>query len=146
MKKLEFVGLKSCPRCRRAVAYLMTVDGEETLAIAVDAATARELSRGPQGREKSLTAFLVELLARSFYVPRQVVLDCHEEGFLYARVDLTSATFSCCPQEGVAIAASAGISLYAEERIFKLAHACHLSDVEEESIEHNPRKSKPTLH
>lgn len=144
MKRLEFVGLNSCPRCRRAVAYLTTVDGKDTLAIALDGARARELSlsshRSP--RERSLTEFFLELLVDSGFIPRQVVIDLDEEGVLCARADLTTTTLICCPQEGVALATQAGIPLYAAEEIFRRRPACHTP---EESLD-PLQKLKPTLH
>lgn len=146
MRKLELVGMGACPRCRRSVAYLMTPDGEHTLAIALDAAKARELSRQDRDpvREKFLTDLLVQILSSSPQVPRQVVLELDDDGVLSAKVDLTTAIYSCSPQEGVAIGAAAGIPLYAVEKIFDLKQALH--SPEGEGIECSPPKQKPTLH
>jgi len=147
MKKLELVGLKACPHCKRAIAYLMTEDGKHTLGIALDASRAQDLStyREP-GREKLLTDLLVQLLASSSYIPRQVVLDWNEEGFLFARVDLTTATFTCSAQEGVTFVAAAEIPLYATERILELRHLFHPPDMESGRTDLIQVKPKPTLH
>ena len=147
MKKLALVGLKPCPHCRRAVAYVMTEDGEYSLGIALDATRTRELSRKDQDpvRERFLTDLLIQLLVSSSYVPRQVVLDWSEEGFLTARMDLTTEIFSCSPQEGLVLAVAAQIPLYAVERIFEQRHLFHLPDKEGETdLVH--LKPKPTLH
>ena len=148
MKRLELVQLKACPHCRRAVAYLMTEDGQHTLGIALDAVTARELSRCDQepGDEKSLTDFLLQLLASSSYVPHHVVLDCNAEGFLSARVDVTTEILSCSPQEGVGFAVAARIPLYAVERIFEHRHLFHPPETEGEDGLVLPTRPKPTLH
>lgn len=146
MKKLELVGLKACPHCKRAIAYLMTEDGEHTLGIALDASRAREFATHQEpGREKFLTDLLIELLASSSYIPRQVVLDWNEEVFLFAKVDLTTQIFSCSAQEGVALVVAAGIPLVATERIFKHIHLFHPPDKEYETglVRLKP---KPTLH
>ncbi len=115
MKKLALVGLKPCPHCRRAVAYVSTEDGEHSFGIALDATKTRELSRKDQDpvRERFLTDLLIQLLVSSSYVPRQVVLDWSEEGFLTARLELTTEIFSCSPQEAVALVAASGVPLYA---------------------------------
>ena len=148
MKRLELVGFKACPRCHRAVAYLKTDEKDQTLAIALDASKARELSRNYEepGREKFLTDFFLQSLSNSSCVPRQVVLDCSEEGLLSARVDMTTAVFSCSPQDGIALAVAAGIPLYAVERIFEHRHLFHPSDTESESTDLVQPKLKPTLH
>ena len=146
MKRLTLVGLKPCPYCRRAVAYVMTEDGEHTLGIALDATRARELSRKDPVSEKFLTDLLVELLAPSPYVPRKIVLDWAEEGFLTARVDLTKEIFSCSLQEAVALAAVAGIPLYATEKAFQKASLFHPPDKEGVPADTIQPKPKPTLH
>lgn len=148
MKKLELVGLKACPHCKRAVAYLMTEDGEHTLGIALDAIKAREISRRCQepGQEKFLSDLLLQLLASSSYVPREIVLDWDEEGFLFARVDITTEIISCSAQEGVALAAAAGIPLYATERIFEHIHLFHPPDKEGKAADLIQPKLKQTLH
>ncbi len=147
MKRLEFVSLKVCPHCRRAVAYLMIEDGEHTLGIALDASRARELSTHQEpGREKFLTDLLMQLLASSSYIPRQVVLDWNEEGFLFAKVDLTTQIFSCSAQDGIAFVAAAGIPFYATERILAQRHLFHPPDTESESTDLIQLKLKPTLH
>lgn len=148
MKRLELVGLKACPRCHRAVAYLKTDEKDQTLAIALDASKARELSRNYEepGREKFLTDLLMQLLASSSYIPRQVVLDWNEEGFLFAKVDLTTQIFSCSAQDGIAFVAATGIPFYATERILAQRHLFHPPDTESESTDLIQLKLKPTLH
>lgn len=148
MKKLELVGLKACPHCKRAIAYVMTEDGEHTLGIALDAIKTREISRKCQepGQEKFLSDLLLQLLASSSYVPREIVLDFHEEGFLFARVDITTEIISCSAQEGVALAAAAGIPLSATERIFDHIHLFHPPDKGGEATDLIQPKPKPTLH
>lgn len=148
MKRLESVGLKICPHCRRAVAYLMTEDGERTLGIALDAIKAREIARRCQepGQEKFLADLLLQLLASSSYVLREIVLEWDNEGFLFARVDITTEIISCSAQEGVALAAAAGIPLYATERIFEHRDLLHPLDTESEGNELIQPNLKPTLH
>lgn len=148
MKRLELVGMGACPRCRRSVAHLMTTDGEHTLAVALDAAKARELSRQYHEpvREKFVTDLLLELLSSSPQIPRQVVLELDDSGVLSARVDLTTSIYSCSPQEGVAIVAAAGIPLYAAEKVFDLKHSSHSPEGEGENVQCHPPKQKPTLH
>ncbi len=148
MKRLEFVDLKICPHCRRAVAYLMTEDGGHTLGIALDAIKAQEISRRCQepGQEKFLAGLLLQLLASSSYVLREIVLEWDNEGFLFARVDITTEIISCSAQEGVALAAAAGIPLYATERILAQRHLFHPPDTESESADLIQPNLKPTLH
>lgn len=148
MKKLELVGLKACPHCKRAIAYLMTEDGEHRLGIALDAIKTREISRKCQepGQEKFLSDLLLQLLASSSYVPREIVLDFHEEGFLFARVNITTEIISCSAQEGVAFVAAAGIPLFATERILELSHLFHPPDMESGRTDLIQVKPKPTLH
>ena len=148
MKKLALVGLKPCPHCRRAVAYVMTEDGKHTLGIALDAIKTREISRRSEepGQEKFLTDLVMQLLASSSYVPREIVLDWDEEGFLFARVDITVEIISCSAQEGVAFATAAGIPLYATERILHLRHLFHPTDTGVETNGLVQLKPKPTLH
>ncbi len=147
MKKLALVGLKPCPHCRRAVAFVKTEDREHSFGIALDATKTRELSRKDQDpvRERFLTDLLIQLLVSSSYVPRQVVLDWSEEGFLTARLELTTEIFSCSPQEAVALVAAAGFPLYATERIFHYIHLFHSPDKEGET-DLVQLKPKPTLH
>lgn len=147
MKKLALVGLKPCPHCRRAVAYVNTEDGEHSFGIALDATKTRELSRKDQDpvRERFLTDLLIQLLVSSSYVPRQVVLDWSEEDFLTARMELTTEIFSCSPQEAVALVAASGVPLYATERIFHYIHLFHPPDKEGET-DLVQLKPKPTLH
>ena len=148
MKKLGLVGLKPCPQCRQAVAYVMTEDGQHTLGITLDAARARELSRKDQDsvHERFLTDLLMQLLPSSPYVPREVVLDWNEEGFLTGRVDLTTEIFSCSPQEAIALVAAAGMSLYATERVFEHMQLFHPPAKEDEATGLVQHKPKPTLH
>lgn len=148
MKRLEIVGLKACPHCHRAIAYLMSEDGEHTLGIALDACRAREISRDPEdpGREKFLTDLLTQLLASSSCTPRQAVLDWNEKGFLMGRIDLTTEIISCSPQEAVALVVAAGIPFYAGERVFEHLYTLHPPDVEGERTEFIQPKPKPTLH
>lgn len=148
MKRLEFVSLKTCPHCRRAIAYLMTQDGEKTFGIALDPTRARELSCKYQepGEEKFMTGFLVRLLASSSYFPRQVILDWSQEDFLSGRVDLATEIITCSPQEGLALAVLAGIPLYGEERIFEHMPLFHPPDPESEGADLIQPKLKPTLH
>ena len=151
MKSLALVGLKACARCQRAVAFLMTEDGEHTLGIALDTSKARELSRKHQDpEEKFLTDFLLRLLASSSYVPRRVVLECNKEGFLSARIEIAKGNeieiLSCSPQEGVGYAIAAGIPLYAAEGIFEQRHLFHPPDTEGENIDLLQPKLKPTIH
>jgi hypothetical protein len=126
----------------------MTEDGEHSLGIALDAIKAREISRRPEerGQEKFLTDLVMQLLASSSYVPREIVLDSDEEGFLFARVDITTEIISCSAQEGVAFAAAAGIPLYATERILHLRHLFHPTDTGTRSNGLVQLKQKPTLH
>jgi hypothetical protein len=148
MKKLVLVGLKPCPHCRRAVAYVTTEDGEHTLGIALDAIKAREISgkcRGV-GQEKFLIDLLLQSLASSPNVPREIVLDFHEEGFLYARVDLTTEIITCSAQEGIAFAAATGTPLNATERIFEHIRLFHPPHAESEGTDLVQLKPKPTLH
>jgi len=147
MKRLELVGLKPCPHCHRAIAYLMTQDGEETLGIALDATRTRELSynhEGPGG-EKCMTGFLVRLLAASSYVPRQVILHWNQEGFLCSIIDLTTEMITCSPQEGLALAILASIPLFAEEEIFEHIGSFHAVNAKADRTKPQP-KPKPTLH
>lgn len=147
MKKLELVGLKACPHCKRAIAYLMTEDGEHTLGIALDAIRAREFSTHQEpGSEKFLTDLFMELLPSSSYIPRQVVLDWNEEGFLFAKVDLTTQIFSCSALDGVAFVAATGIPFYATDRILAQRHLFHPPDTESKSTDLIQLKLKPTLH
>jgi len=147
MKKLALVGLKPCPHCRRAVAYLMTEDGEHSLGIALDAIRTRELSRKDRlGQEKFLTDLVLQLLASLSKAPREIVLDFHEEGFLYARVDLTTEIITCSAQEGVAFAAATGTPLNATERIFEHIRLFHPPHTESEGTDLVQLKPKPTLH
>ena len=148
MKRLALVGLKPCPQCHRAIAYMMSEDGKHTLGIAVDATRAQELSRKDQDlvKEKFLTDLLVELLASSSYVPRQIVLDCSQGGFLTAKIDLASEIFSCSPQEAVALVAAAGIPIYATERLFQHIDLFHPPDKEGEAADLIQAKPKPILH
>ncbi|MFQ5902902.1 MAG: hypothetical protein ACE5JO_04355 [Candidatus Binatia bacterium] len=151
MKSLALVGLKACARCRRVVAFLMTEDGEHTLGIALDASKAREVSGNYQEpEEKSLTDFLLRLLALFSYVPRQVVLESNKEGFLSARMEIVKGgeteILSCSPQEGVVYATAAGIPLYAAEGIFEQRHLFHPPDTEGEAVDLLQPKLKPTLH
>lgn len=146
--RLVLVGLKTCERCHRAIAYLMSEDGEHTLGIALDAIKAREISGNCRGvgQEKFLTDLLLQSLASSPNIPREIVLDFHEEGFLYARVDLTTEIITCSAQEGIAFAAAAGIPLNATDRIFQQLHLFHPPDREGEAADLTPLKPKPTLH
>ena len=147
MKKLDLVGLKPCPHCRWAVAYLMTEDGEHTFGITLDATTAQELSHKEQNpvHERFLTELLLHLLASSSYVPRQIVLDWNQAGFLTARIDLSREIFACSPEEAIVLAAEAKIPLYATDRIFECIHRLHPPDKESKA---GPLqlKPKPTLH
>ena len=147
MKRLTLVGLKTCARCRQAVAYLVTEDGEHTVGITLDTGKARELSRNDQEpEEKFLIDLLLRLLASSSHVPQQVVLDCSQGGFLSAKVVFTTETFSCSPQEGLVFAAAAQIPLYAVERIFEQNHLFHPLNTTSESSDLLRYKLKPTLH
>ena len=148
MKRLAFLGIKPCMRCQQPAAFLMTKDGKHTFGIALDRNKAREISRNfdEPGKEKFLTGLLLRLLASSSYVPHQVVLDFNEEGYLSATVDVTTEIFSCSPQEGVALAVTAGIPLYAAERIFEHRHLFHPLDTESEGTDLLQPKAKPTLH
>jgi hypothetical protein len=148
MKRLTLVGLRACERCHRAIAYLMSEDGEHTLGIALDAIKAREMSRKGQetGQEKFLTDLLLQSLASSPNIPREIVLDFHEEGFLYARVDLTTEIITCSAQEGVAFAAATGTPLNATERIFEHIRLFHPPHTESEGTDLVQLKPKPTLH
>ncbi len=149
LRKLALAGVKDCSHCRRAIAYLLAEDGEHTLGIALDAVRARDLSREPaiEGRERSLTGFFMQLLSSFSYVPKQVVLDFNDEDeFLLARVDLTTATFVCSPQEGVAFAAAAQIPLYANEEIFARRLGVQTPDHEEKGKAPCRTKPKTTIH
>ena len=148
MIRLVFAGLKACRGCRRPIAFLMTDDGELTLGIALDACKAQELARSCEGptKEKFLTDFLLKLLASSPYAVREIVLDCSEEGPLFARVDVTTEIFCCAPQEAVGLAAAAGLPLYATERVLEQMHLFHPTDTEGESSNLIQPKLKPTLH
>lgn len=148
MIRLVFAGLKACRGCRRPIAFLMTDDGELTLGIALDACKAQELGRSCEGptKEKFLTDFWLKLLAASPHVIREIVLDCSEEGSIFARVDVTTEVFSCAPQEAVGLAAAAGIPLYATERVLEQMHLFHPTDTEGESSNLIQPKLKPTLH
>ena len=144
MKRLTLVGLRACEHCHRAIAHLMSEDGEHTLGIALDAIKAREMSR--KGQEKFLTDLLLQSLASSPNIPREIVLDFHEEGFLYARVDLTTEIITCSAQEGVAFAAATGTPLNATERIFEHIRLFHSPHTESEGTDLVQLKPKPTLH
>jgi len=148
MKKLKLVGLKTCPHCGRAVAYVMTEDGEHTLGIALDATRTRELSRQDQdlADERFLTDLLLQLLSSSPYVPREIMLDWNEDGFLVGRVDLTTEIFSCSPQEALALVAMTGTPFYATERVFKHVRLFHPPVKEDEAPGLVQLKPKPTLH
>lgn len=149
LRKLALAGVKDCSHCRRAIAYLIAEDGEHTLGIALDAVRARDLSSEPavEGQERSLTRFFMQLLSSSSYVPKQVVLDFNDEDeFLFARVDLTTATFVCSLQEGVAFAVAAKIPLYANDEIFVRRLGVQTPDQEEEGKEHHRKKLKTTIH
>lgn len=148
MKRLALAGLKTCESCHRAVAYLMSEDGEHTLGIALDAIKAREISSKCQepGQEKFLTDLLLQLLASSSHVPREIVLDLHEKGFLYTRLDITTEILSCSLQDGVGLAVAAGIPIYATEGVFQHRHLFHPPDTEGEATELVQPKIKPTLH
>ena len=151
MKSLALVGLKACARCQRAVAFLMTEDGEHTLGVALDPSKAREVSCNDQEpEEKFLTDFLLRLLASSSYVPRRVVLECNKEGFLSARIEIAkegeTEFFSCSPQEGVGYAIAAGVPLYGAERIFEQRHLFHPAETEAEGTILSQPKLKPTIH
>ena len=146
MKRLELVGLKTCPHCRQAIAYLMTQDGEKTFGIALDGTKTRELSRQDLADEKFLTDLLMQLLASSPYVAREVVLDWKEDGFLTARLDLTTGIFSCSPQEAIALVAAAEIPFYATERVFQHIRLFHPADEQGGSADLIQPKLKPVLH
>ena len=148
MKRLALLGLKPCPRCHRAVAYVMTEGGEHTLGIALDAIKTREISRRSEerGQEKFLTDLVVKLLALSSCIPREIVLDWDEEGFLFARVDLATNLISCSPQEAVALVAAAGMPLYATESVFEHVQLFHPPVKEDETTGLVQLKPKPTLH
>ena len=148
MIMLVFAGLRACKGCHRPIAFLMTEDGELTLGIALDAYKARELARSCEAptKQKFLTDFLLKLLASSPYAIREIVLDCSEEGHIFARVDVTTEVFSCAPQEAVGLAAAAGLPLYATERALEQMHLFHPADTEGESNDTIQPKLKPTLH
>jgi len=148
MIRLVFAGLRACKGCRRPIAFLMTEDGELTLGLALEACKAQELARSREGpaKEKFLTDFLLNLLASSPYAIREIVLDCSEEGAIFARVDVTTEVFSCAPQEAVGLAAAAGLPLYATERALEQMHLFHPADTEGESNDTIQPKLKPTLH
>ncbi|HWP58591.1 MAG TPA: hypothetical protein VNL14_11940 [Candidatus Acidoferrales bacterium] len=148
MKRFILVGLKPCPRCHRAVAYVMTEDGEHSFGIALDAIKTREISRRCKnsGQEKFLTDLVIQLLASSCSALRKIVLDWDEEGFLFARVDAGGELFSCSAQDGVAIAAAAGSPLYATERVLGLKHLLHSTSSVVKNVDLVQPKPKPTLH
>jgi len=148
MIRLVFAGLRACKGCHRPIAFLTTEDGELTLRVALDAYKAQELARSCEGptKEKFLTDFLLKLLASSPYAIREIVLDCSEEGPLFARVDVTTEVFCCAPQEAVGLATAGGLPLYATERALEQVHLFHPADTEGESSNVIQPKLKPTLH
>lgn len=148
MIRLVFAGLRACKGCCRPIAFLMTEDGELTLGITLDACKAQELARSCEGpaKQKFLTDFLLKLLASSSHVIREIVLDCSEEGPLFARVDVTTEVFCCAPQEAVGLAAATGLPLYATGRVLEQMHLFHPADTEGESSNVIQPKPKPTLH
>ena len=148
MIRLVFAGLRACKGCHQPIAFLTTEDGELTLGITLDACKAQELARSCEGpaKEKFLTDFWLKLLAASPHVIREIVLDCSEEGTIFARVDVTTEVFSCAQQEAVGLAAAAGLPLYATERALEQMHLFHPAGTEGESNDTVQPKLKPTLH
>lgn len=152
MKKLALARLTACARCRRAVAFLKSEDGEHVLGIPIEFDKARELlSRyHGSGGEKFLTDFLLRLLASSPALLLQVVLDCNKGGYLSAKVDLTiegeAESLSCSPEDGLGLAFAAGIPLYAPEHILEQRYLFHPLVTAGENTDFLPPKPKPTLH
>jgi bifunctional DNase/RNase len=152
MKRFGLVRLGNCARCRRAVAFLKSEDGEHGLAIPIESEKARELLsryRETDG-EKFLADLLLLFLARSPSVLRQVVLDCDRGGFLSAKIDITiegkAESFSCSPEEGLGLAVAAKIPLYVAERTLEQTHLFHPVEMESESTDPLEPKPKPTFH
>lgn len=152
MKRLALVRVKACARCRRAIAFLKSEDGEHALGLPIELDKARELLSRYQasGVEKFLADLLLRLLARSPSALRQVVLDCNKGGFLSATVDTAldgkTESFSCSPEEGLGLAIAAEIPLYAAERIFEDRHLFHPLETESEESAPPQSKPRPPLH
>lgn len=124
MKRLALGGIRICRRCRRGAAELRGDDGA-VLVIALDPTRARALADGaPAGGMRSLTDVTLERLRADGLAPNEVVIDTVGER-LAAFVSLGEGeepdVVTCTPEEGVALALSGKLDLYATDEA--LAHA-----------------------
>jgi bifunctional DNase/RNase len=153
MKRVTLTALTGCSRCRRAVAFLTTEDEERTLGIAFDPSEARELARMRSAEnedEHSLTALVARVLARSPHDLRRVILDCHREGFLVARIEVVSEgrteNFTCSPAQGVLLGATTRVPMYVAKGVFERDHVLsHHAIRETEATDSLGAKRKPVL-
>jgi hypothetical protein len=116
VKRLQLARVRICQRCGRGRAELEGADGV-ALTVPLDAVRAHELERhGEPDDVPWLSAVVMGLLEAVGGSMREVVLDTDESGLRallsIARGDDTEIV-ACTAQEGVGLAARAGVPLYA---------------------------------
>jgi hypothetical protein len=123
--RLELAGIRVCARCGRGSAELKSADGGARLVIRLDPVRARQLSADGSGGElRSLAQLVIDQLDESGVEPGEVVLDV-VGGRLAGLVSLVRAgaadVVGCTAEEGVALAVTGKLCLYATDEA--LAHA-----------------------
>jgi hypothetical protein len=118
VKRLELGDIRTCKRCGRGRATLLTDDGD-TISIPLDPARARILGTPATEAEVPwLTAMVLDRLTQEDRTLQEIVLDL-DGGALRALVSCRRAgeleVLACTPQEGVDLASRAGVPLYATD-------------------------------
>jgi hypothetical protein len=121
VKRLQLARVRICQQCGRGRAELEAIGGG-ALTVPLDPVRAHELERPSDAEDVQwLSTLILGLVRASGAKLREVVLDTDGHG-LRALVSVgrgeETDVVACTPQEGVGLAARAGIPLYATDDAF----------------------------